>query len=450
MAKRKKWFDGVVIGLIGFIVLLTALYAFTADAWIRRSKAELNKLRARGEPVTIEDIIPDPIPNGSNAATVYNRAFKVLRSSTYKSSDKDAISDVLDARKRNADLKTWANAKGALSRNQVLLRAIDEAVQRPECQFDVKWEDGYAALFNHMGGMRELGRLEAANALVKAHDGEVDEAVESIITGIRLSESIGQEPVVISQMVRWITLKSACDMIRASAGMNGMTRTQALEMDAALARVDLHAGFMKSMRTERVMGLAAYDEIRRDGPQRFSNYVAIDPDDNITIRIVTSKLGRPVLYADKLVFLRSINKLIELSNKPYYKTASIAYKANPANNGPSYTPVSKALCSWYDKYRMSYETERAHLAVTRTALGIMAYKDRYKAYPKTLAELKSRLGWDMHKDPFSGKDLLYRKTAKGFIIYSIGANISDDGGKAPPANGSDPYSADVVWEYQER
>jgi len=38
-------------------------------------QAKLEELRARGEPVTLEDLTPDPIPPEENAATIYRRAF---------------------------------------------------------------------------------------------------------------------------------------------------------------------------------------------------------------------------------------------------------------------------------------------------------------------------------------------------------------------------------------
>jgi len=32
-------------------------------------------------------------------------------------------------------------------------------------------------------------------------------------------------------------------------------------------------------------------------------------------------------------------------------------------------------------------------------------------------------------DPFSGKSLIYHKTPYGFIVYSVGSNGKDDGGR---------------------
>lgn len=53
------------------------------------------------------------------------------------------------------------------------------------------------------------------------------------------------------------------------------------------------------------------------------------------------------------------------------------------------------------------------------------------------------LGWKIPEDPFSGKDFIYKRQEKGFILYSIGRNMKDDGGKESP--NSDPDRYDMVW-----
>jgi len=56
--------------------------------------------------------------------------------------------------------------------------------------------------------------------------------------------------------------------------------------------------------------------------------------------------------------------------------------------------------------------------------------------------LRSRLGWKLPQDPFSGKDFVYKRQGKGFLLYSIGENLKDDGGLAAP----EEAPADIVWQ----
>jgi len=43
-----------------------------------------------------------------------------------------------------------------------------------------------------------------------------------------------------------------------------------------------------------------------------------------------------------------------------------------------------------------------HAMITASAAA-MTYKDRFGSYPASLKDLKSRLGWKIPDDPFSGK-----------------------------------------------
>ena len=50
------------------------------------------------------------------------------------------------------------------------------------------------------------------------------------------------------------------------------------------------------------------------------------------------------------------------------------------------------------------------------------------SYPATLAELQKTLDWDLPKDPFSGKDVVYQRRNDGFKLYSLWSDLDDDGG----------------------
>jgi len=60
---------------------------------------------------------------------------------------------------------------------------------------------------------------------------------------------------------------------------------------------------------------------------------------------------------------------------------------------------------------------------------IVAYKAKEGAFPAALAELKGDYLPDIPSDIFSGDPLVYRRTNKGYLLYSIGKNMKDEGGK---------------------
>lgn len=66
---------------------------------------------------------------------------------------------------------------------------------------------------------------------------------------------------------------------------------------------------------------------------------------------------------------------------------------------------------------------------TRLAFALAAYRAHHGRYPEKLTDL-AYLG-DVPDDLFSGKPLVYRPSSDGYVLYSVGANARDDGGRGP-------------------
>jgi hypothetical protein len=76
----------------------------------------------------------------------------------------------------------------------------------------------------------------------------------------------------------------------------------------------------------------------------------------------------------------------------------------------------------------------------RVAFALAAYRADRGRYPAQLADLAPKYLAAVPDDHFAGKSLTYRPTPEGYLIYSVGANGKDDGGRwiydDPP--GDDP------------
>jgi type II secretory pathway pseudopilin PulG len=74
---------------------------------------------------------------------------------------------------------------------------------------------------------------------------------------------------------------------------------------------------------------------------------------------------------------------------------------------------------------------RAQNAFLEIELALRAYKLQHHEYPDTLAALAPNLLPSVPDDPFaSNQPLRYQKTGKSYLIYSVGPDGVDDGGKA--------------------
>jgi hypothetical protein len=76
----------------------------------------------------------------------------------------------------------------------------------------------------------------------------------------------------------------------------------------------------------------------------------------------------------------------------------------------------------------------ARLRLAITALALEQFRNKNGRLPDTLDDLKPGFLAEVPEDPFTGLELAYRRLPKGYVVYSVGRDLMDDGGKEPPAD----------------
>ena len=83
--------------------------------------------------------------------------------------------------------------------------------------------------------------------------------------------------------------------------------------------------------------------------------------------------------------------------------------------------------------RVTQNERNLHLA-----FALAAYKSDQGKYPAQLADLSPKYLATVPDDLFSGKPVIYKPSEKGYLLYSVGPNGKDDGGKTyEDAQGAD-------------
>jgi hypothetical protein len=81
--------------------------------------------------------------------------------------------------------------------------------------------------------------------------------------------------------------------------------------------------------------------------------------------------------------------------------------------------------------------------VARLGLAAINYKKAHGAFPRDL----QALGAQDLVDPSSGQPLVYRPEPNGFLLYSAGPDLTDDGGRKYD---SKTKKGDIFWRYVEK
>ena len=83
---------------------------------------------------------------------------------------------------------------------------------------------------------------------------------------------------------------------------------------------------------------------------------------------------------------------------------------------------------------------QAKLEITRLAFAVEVYQRDHSRYPERLDKLVPQYVAAVPVDPLSEQPLRYRQDIHGFMLYSVGRNERDDGGRdhySPDSRGQD-------------
>jgi hypothetical protein len=96
-------------------------------------------------------------------------------------------------------------------------------------------------------------------------------------------------------------------------------------------------------------------------------------------------------------------------------------------------------------------TEAETLAqASRVAIACKIYRHKHGTYPPGLKDLAPEYIGEIPKDPFTGKDFVYRMIPEGgFVVYSVGPNGQDNGGKLLPLPGIQQVSPTKRKEFDD-
>lgn len=452
-----RWFalrvlPKLFLGLLVLFVLLAIPWVSYNQKWKHRLEAELASLRAQGAPLSIVEAAPKAVPEDQNAAAVYQEVFQCHyppEAGRPPAAGLTALDDKSLSIYPEIPTPAWERHVGETLYRPDVRRALEvlrQGSQRPYCVFPVNWQDGPGAEFAHMGRFRPAARLIAAQALFDARQGRTKEALDWLAVGFRMSTHAGSESTMISQLVQYaaqaILLSPVREIICDRAVPSGVSR----ELASVLADVDLDQPFVRAMDGARAFGIMGFD-IARTKPGLL-NTLPPEARNHLLVRLYYSRLGRPWHYRDELAYLDLMERQIE-AVKPPYRLARRELESIQAraNNFPEYS-VTRVLLPMFSWATQKRDHSKAKVDLCRVVLALKGYKAERGEYPTSLDQLQGTLEWKVSEDPFSGKSFVYRRKGDGFLLYSLGMDMDDDGGR-PERDAKGKWhleDSDIVWD----
>lgn len=451
--KWLKWIARLSLGLVVVAIIVLACLPHILDAIIRN---RLFDIRRQGYPISTADLDDSKLRTDENAALIYAEAFDTMDDPDAHE-DFDTLTRFLSWQERAMDPTLWSQAERIVRNHQPAIVIAGKASQRPDCRFPVNWRDGPLDVrFPHLAKVRRLTTLLAASAILSAHAGQMDRAAEHVNLAYKASESLHREPTLIGQQARAECLNIASKALQTILSYGDINEDQAKKLHETLVQIDPYTGFVRAMWGERAMGLDMLEGVRK-GDKRIISELLNDQTSVAALRPGPKMTWTYRLRAadDELFYMRKMESQIAAARFPYRLVKPEVREERPAF--PVYAIGSTILCPNFGESARQRDETVARVYGDRILIALATHKYLFSSYPKSLRELSQLFDWPLPKDPFSGKDFIYKRRDKGFVLYSIGRNLKDDGGHTYEVSPSDedslPYltfadrvSADIVWQ----
>ena len=297
---------------------------------------------------------------------------------------------------------------------------------------------------------REVARLLAADSAVLAHEGKIDEALGSASAILGVGRSIGDEPFLISGLVRIAVGSSGLQAIRRVLGQGEPT-------DAALARLQ---AIVLDERTQPFMQQAIRGEraIMDETIRRISA-------GTIPIAALT---GGPVDYVppwtqlafdhQRAIGLEWMNRLVTILALPPKQRPPLLKEWDAERARAMATPFTKltamlpllmipAVAAASDA-QARYQTEMGAMAIL---LAAERHRLKHGAWPESIAAIDPAILPTVPLDPFTEQPYRLARPDGQFLVHSVGPNLKDEQGEYQPrAQGGPDDFGSAAWDVSRR
>lgn len=440
ITKKKRWGRRLL-----FLVLLLAIVVTSTVLWLgsvagSRLEAELAHVRDAGEPITLAELAPAPVPESENAAPLLLEAFELAED------EPDAWHEgiTLEAYENDpfGQEESWyAELAAWVEKNEPALGKAREAGARPACRFDLQWEKGIEMESPQVWGLLTISRLMRARAILAARDGDVDGAIATCAEMVRLAEIGLQDPLLIYLLARAAIVDQAVvtaqDVLTRGRAATGALRNLLSRLSAVPGKEELHRMFVG----ERAFGYSAYDLVRRE-PAQLNLFSPMEGNGNLGHGLLLRLIPDTVLELDSAHYLSLLRRTIELAKLPYREARSDwSALEGELEDGPWYAVIAPMAIAAFPMVARRWTMHEARVEVARLGLSLELHVREHGALPATFADLPLSLPVD---DPFSDSPYVLKTMGDGeWRVYSVGPDGKDDGGV--PLD--DDEQGDLVWRH---
>ncbi len=364
-----------------------------------------------------------------------------------------------------------------LAANQAPLALLAQAAARPRCFIPYHSSDPnfpiHGMLLPALGPYMEACRALLARSMLRLGANDPEGAWADLMTIRRLAPILEQQATLFSQMVAILIDELAGRGTRSLAAGGRLSGAQARRMAADLAALPEMAGLFEPLDgSERFGVVSAVINCSRSptidlSPLGLSSWEfrAVSVDWNEVLREINRlfdqahRAAAEPTFAARMAAADALEARLRASRNAWLRDtwwSRLLEKAGLDKGGAEEKPrtlrgsretadyfIAQLCVSDFGPAISAVDETRMNRGLDLLSLALAAHRAEKGEYPAALADLAPGYLKAVPEDLFVGKPLVYRRTADGYLLYSVGPNMTDDGGEDDSRAGKDDLAIRV-------
>ncbi|MEA3365004.1 MAG: hypothetical protein U9Q79_05130, partial [Candidatus Hydrogenedentes bacterium] len=295
------------------------------------------------------------------------------------------------------------------SKHADVLDAIRTIAERGEALYRVDLSQGLPVELPHLAQLRDMAELLEMEAGVRARQGDTENALNNYRAIIALGETLVDEPILNSQLVRIALWGTVYDGIDTALEPGQLTPEQARDVVRDAASLYHREAFANALAAETAFGLQVIDEAAESGDVPFTLGAINDPAvDVLAGYLYQSPVGGVLLSGDKQTYSEYMNRIVRAAGQPYYQVEDELEAIEAELGDLSFLDLySRNLIPPLTRAQLAQARAEAKLDLLRIGLSLDVYYDEHGAYPHSLDAVAADLGGEVPVDPFTGQAYVY-------------------------------------------
>lgn len=295
--------------------------------------------------------------------------------------------------------------------------------QFPRGRFPIQYQQVLSStLMPDIQDARAIANLLGYDMLLRAQENDLAGALTSCQALLHLCRYLDEEPTLIPLLVRIAIRSIALRRLERLLAQGEPDAAELARLQKILEEEEALPSLLDALRGERGGGDMMMAQL--ESGQMTVGKVAV-PGGSPFDKLFTLVPG--VMRQQRASLLRVNNRVVALVQLPFEQRK--AEEAQFTQDIPNMPVLARLLVPAHQKVIEAADRGLAELRCALVMLAAERYRRAHGRWPANLEALTPQFLDKVCEDPFDGKPLRLRAMADGIVIYSVGLDGADDGGK---------------------